>query len=183
MLLGSGCLASRACGSECKTLHTEWLSHQERPRSNASSLAHAQSACRLLVKTLSHCSQISSEMETELVLLKLDACWRLLGNISSHSSFCESSISFFGLQGSQSKSFEHFICSEILLHQEMKFLQIFKSFSCLRMRVWVGIWAKKISEMHSSSGGRLFPVGGLWLFFTSHGCYRSSSQGTFLRWV
>lgn len=94
-LLGSGCLASRACCSECKVLHTEWLSHQERPRSSASSLAHAQPACRLLVKTLSCCSHISSEMETELVLLKLDACSRLLGNISSHCSFCESSISFF----------------------------------------------------------------------------------------
>lgn len=72
MLLGSGCLASRACGSECKMQHTVWLSHQERPRSNTSSLAHAQPACRLLVKTLSYCSQISSEKETELVL-KLNA--------------------------------------------------------------------------------------------------------------
>lgn len=58
-------------------------------------LAHAQPACRLLLKTLSYCPQISSEMETELALLKLDACSRLLGNVSSHSSFCESSISFF----------------------------------------------------------------------------------------
>lgn len=62
--------------------------------------------------------------------------------------------------------------------KKQSFYNFLKVSFCLRMRVWVGIWAKKISEMHSSSGGRLFPVGGLWLFFTSHGCYRSSSQGT-----
>ena len=71
------------------------------------------------------CSQISSETESELVLLRLDACSRLLGNISSHSSFCESSIYFFGLQGCKSKSFEHIRRSEFLLHQETKFLNFF----------------------------------------------------------
>lgn len=88
------------------------------------------------------CSQTSSEMETELVLLRLDACSRLLGNIFSHSSFCASSIYFFGRQGPKFKSFEHIRHSEILLLQETKFLKFFKGFFCLRMRAWAGIWAK-----------------------------------------
>lgn len=76
----------------------------------------------------STCSQISSEMETELVLLRLDACSRLLGNISSHSSFCESSIYSFGLQGPKSNLLNTLDVLRFCLTKKPNFLIFLKFF-------------------------------------------------------